>query len=395
MSVAVNKTDNFVEIASKLAAEFAVDVKDRDKVGGTPKAQKDALRESGLLKLLIPKEYGGYGESWVTVLHVVRELAKVDGSIAHLFGYHTLFIADLIFFGTIKQQQHYLSLTAENNLFWGNSCNPLDHSLFAIQEEERLILNGKKSFSTGSPDSDLLLIAWEEENDDESDIHFGVIPSNRTGITIYDDWDGIGQRQTGSGTVTFENVVVHKGEILTGNYVTGAPFTTLEATFSQSVLLNVFLGVAEGALQEAKTYTTTHSRPWFISGYEKATDEPFTQSKYGYFWIRLQSALSLADRAAAKASQAFAKKFDLTVDERGETAVLVAAANVLAGEVSVEITNGIFEVMGARSASKKNSFDRYWRDVRTHTLHNPAEYKRRTVGKWFLNGEFPEPGGYA
>lgn len=151
------------------------------------------------------------------------------------------------------------------------------------------------------------------------------------------------------------------------------------------MLLNIFLGIAEGALEAAKQYTVTHSRPWYTSGYEKATDDPSIQSKYGHYWIRLQSAIGLADRAAEKAAQSWDKQFDLTEEERGETAVLVAAANVLADQVGLEITNGIFEVMvevmGARSATRKNAFDCYWRDVRTHTLHNTAEYKRRTVGK--------------
>ncbi|GEN36294.1 acyl-CoA dehydrogenase family protein [Aneurinibacillus danicus] len=393
MSVTLKKSEDFIAIAAKLAAEFAVDVKERDHIGGTPKAQRDALRKSGLLKLLIPEEYGGYGESWITVLHIVRELAKVDGSIAHLFGYHTLFLANLFFSGTNEQKLYYFTETADKNLFWGNAVNPLDHSLFAVRDGERLILNGKKSFSTGSPDSDFLLISWEEENNPT--LFMGIIPSDRTGVTIHDDWDGIGQRQTGSGTVTFENVIVEKGEVLPGGYYGTSPFSTLGATFSQSVLLNIFLGIAEGALEAAKQYTVTHSKPWYTSGYEKATDDPSIQSKYGYYWIRIQSAIGLADRAAEKAAQAWDKQFDLTEKERGETAVLVAAANVLAGEVSIEVTNGIFEVMGARSASRKHNFDRYWRDVRTHTLHNPAEYKRRTVGKWFLNGEFPIPGEYA
>jgi len=89
---------------------------------------------------------------------------------------------------------------------------------------------------------------------------------------------------------------------------------------------------------------------------------------------------------------AFAKGQDLTEDDRGGTAIAVASANVLAGRVALEVTSEIFEVMGARSAVRPYGFDRFWRNVRIHTLHNPAEYKTRNVGTWFLTGEFPEPG---
>ncbi len=33
--------------------------------------------------------------------------------------------------------------------------------------------------------------------------------------------------------------------------------------------------------------------------------------------------------------------------------------------------------------------DRFWRNVRTHTLHDPVAYKRREVGEHFLNGTHP------
>ncbi|MCJ2056935.1 monooxygenase, partial [Methylobacterium sp. J-048] len=72
----------------------------------------------------------------------------------------------------------------------------------------------------------------------------------------------------------------------------------------------------------------------------------------------------------------------------------IAAANVYAGTIALEVTSQIFEVMGARSATNANGFDRFWRNVRIHTLHNPAEYKTRTVGIWFLTGDYPTPGAF-
>ena len=72
MTVSV-KEDSYIEKAEKLATYFAEDAAERDELGGTPKKQKDKIRESGLLNLLIPKEYGGEGQEWSTVLKIVRE----------------------------------------------------------------------------------------------------------------------------------------------------------------------------------------------------------------------------------------------------------------------------------------------------------------------------------
>jgi hypothetical protein len=58
------------------------------------------------------------------------------------------------------------------------------------------------------------------------------------------------------------------------------------------------------------------------------------------------------------------------------------------------VTSEIFEVMDARSAVRPEGFDCFWRNARIHTLHNPAEYKTRNVGRWFVSDALPEPGTF-
>ncbi len=108
----------------------------------------------------------------------------------------------------------------------------------------------------------------------------------------------------------------------------------------------------------------------------------------------MKAATLLADEAAETLDRVRARGQDLTATERGEASVVIAGANVLAGEVALEVTSRIFEVMGARSATIENGYDRFWRNVRIHTLHNPAEYKIRNVGSWFLTGAHPEPSAF-
>src|SRR5690606_5300377 len=72
-----------LQTAKRLAEQFAESAVERDVRGGTPKAERDALRASGLLALAIPTQYGGIGASWSETFEVVREFARVDSSIAH------------------------------------------------------------------------------------------------------------------------------------------------------------------------------------------------------------------------------------------------------------------------------------------------------------------------
>ncbi|MGG3846103.1 acyl-CoA dehydrogenase family protein [Aeribacillus composti] len=388
MSVAEG-TGHYLDTALQLAKEFAKTAIERDERGGTAKAERDLLRKSGLLSLIIPKSLGGLGKDWKAVLQITRELAKVDGSLAHLFGYHFLCLTSVHLFGSPQQKEKYYKETAENNLFWGNTYNPLDESLLVKREGDQLKLIGKKSFCSGAKDSERLLISAKSPNQDRPVI--AVIPTNRTGIIINDDWDSFGQRQTDSGTVVFQDVLLKEEEIL--NFYEQEPesfFPTIRTHTAQTILVHVLLGIAEGAFEEAKNYTKNITRPWLTSKVDQATSDPYTIRQYGDLYVQLKAAAALAQDASNALQEAWDKERALTEKERGECGIIIATAKVATAKVALEVTSRMFEVMGARATLGKYRFDRFWRNVRTHTLHDPIEYKIRDIGEWALNGKLPE-----
>ena len=117
----------------------------------------------------------------------------------------------------------------------------------------RPLLNGAKSFCTGAQGSDLLLVSATEEG--QPRLQVAVLPTRRQGITVHDDWANMGQRQTDSGSVTFEDVDVHDSELLGPPGAGGSVFASLRPCITQSILSNIFLGLAQGALREARAYT--------------------------------------------------------------------------------------------------------------------------------------------
>ncbi|MES0207820.1 acyl-CoA dehydrogenase family protein [Mesorhizobium sp. M0028] len=390
MTFSPDLSDPFVATAVELREIFDRDAVARDKAGGRPIEQIRLLKESGLPSAQIPKRYGGKGASWLSVLRVVREFARTDGSLAHLYGYHHLPLNGVLFRGTQAQKDQLLTRSARENWVWGNSGNAMSKTSTAKRNGKGWILSGFRPFSSGSHIADYIQVAWEDGQDRLA----AAIPADREGIVIEDDWDGVGQRQTGSGKVTFKDVHVCDDELIGSPAAPLTPFQTLTSLFQQAVLLNLFVGSAQGALSEGRDYTVSQSRPWIYSGYEKHTDDPFVQRKYGDLYIRTLAAAELADVAAKSLDAAYSQGEALTLEQRGQTAIDLATANVYAGQIGLDASSEVFEVMGARSATKANGFDRFWRNVRTHTLHNPAEYKKRTIGTWLLTGEFPVGGLY-
>ncbi|WP_338450049.1 acyl-CoA dehydrogenase family protein [Niallia oryzisoli] len=390
MSIAAKDTkQDYPEIVNSLAKEFAKTAIGRDKQGGTAKVERDLIRKSGLLSLIIPKSLGGHGENWKTIFLIIRELAKIDGSMAHLFGYHFLCLTSVHLYGSEQQKEKLYRETTENDWFWGNAFNPRDENLIVKQEGTSFRLNGKKSFCSGATDSDQLLIS--AKNPEHNRPVIAVIPTKRTGIVINGDWDSFGQRQTDSGSVLFNDVLLEKEEVLDFyEQQRENLFPTLRTHIAQTILVHVLLGVAEGAFEEAKSYTKNVSRPWLTSGIDEAKRDPYNIRQYGDLFVQLKASEALAQQAVDALQEAWEKERSVTEQERGECGIKIATAKVSVTQTALEVTNRMFEVMGARATSERYGFDRFWRNVRTHTLHDPIEYKIRDLGNWALNDQLPE-----
>lgn len=80
----------WIERARQVAEIFTEDAPARDIENKSPRAEVALLKAAGLLKVLSPKRFGGGGEDWSTGYKLIREVAKGDGSLGMLLGYHLL-----------------------------------------------------------------------------------------------------------------------------------------------------------------------------------------------------------------------------------------------------------------------------------------------------------------
>lgn len=380
--------------ARHLAEQFAETAVERDQRGGTPKAERDALRASGLLALSIPTQFGGLGASWSETLATVRELARVDSSLAHVYGFQHLMLATVRLFGRPEQWQPWFEQTARKNWFWGNALNPLDTRTVVKSFGGWREFSGKKSFCSGATDSEMLIASAVDESAGGK-LLIAAIPSGRTGITLHDDWDNMGQRQTDSGSATFERVRVEESELLLDPGPLSTPFACLRPLIAQLHFAHVFLGLSEGALEEARQYTLRESRPWFRAKVQHASEDPYVLHHYGEFWAGLEGVRLLVERAAERLDDAWEKQHGLSAEERAQLALAIGAAKVTATRVGLDLCSRLFEVTGARATHASLRFDRYWRNLRTQTLHDPVDYRIHELGEWALNQTRPTPSFYS
>ena len=394
IAVNVPPRQHAFEIADQLATAFAQSAVERDKRGGTAKTERDLLRASGLLNVTIPADLGGWGMEWPDTMKLIRLFARVDSSIAQLFGFQHLMLASVSLYGSRAQTEELFSATVRKQWFWGNALNPLDkRTTLTSKNGTGYLINGRKSFCSGALDSDMLIVSAIRSVDEKFMV--AAIPSDRPGIRILDDWDAMGQRQTDSGTVEFCDVATSQEEFLKTPGPLGSVRASLRSCIAQLILSNIFLGIAEGAQEEARNYTLAQTRPWIASTGQSATQDPYILANYGDFFVSLQAAQALTDIAGESLQRAWESGDTITENQRGKCALDVATSKVITSRAGLEITSRMFEVMGARAAAGPARVDRFWRNLRTHTLHDPVDYKTRELGDWALNRQLPKPSFYS
>lgn len=383
-------------LTEQLAVLLEATAVERDRQGGHAAEQRQAIRDSGLLGLLIPREAGGLGADWPTLYRTVRRLAQADSALAHVFAFHHLQIATLLLWGTAEQQRVLLPRSQAEGWFWGNALNPQDTRLVATPVADGWQLQGSKSYASGSVGSDRLVVSAVVQKADGSPARLvGHLPTRAAGITVQADWDAFGQRQTDSGNVHFQDVFLPARDVLQGPADVPTPRATVRTLVSQLIMANLYLGIGQAAYQAARGYTLEKSRPWPNGSTARLADEPQLQQRYGELWLLLRPAELACDAAALQLQAAADRGEALTAAQRGELAIAVAEAKVLAHRAGIEVSSQIFELTGAGATGSRMGLDRYWRNARVHTLHDPVDLKLRDIGRHRLLGRLPEPTSYS
>ncbi|MFF7379228.1 SfnB family sulfur acquisition oxidoreductase [Streptomyces massasporeus] len=374
-------------VAAELAAEFRKGAAERDARRRLPHAELERLSASGLPAVSVPAEFGGADVGAGTLAEIFRLLAAADASLAQIPQSHFVYVNVLRRQGTHAQQEFFFGEVLRGRRF-GNAQSEAGtkhvqdiRTRLARRPDGSYVLDGVKHYSTGA-----LFAHWIPvlARADDDTLYVAYVPHNAPGLTVVDDWDGMGQRTTASGTVRLEGVPVPADRVVPHHLTFQGP--QLHGAVAQLLHAAIDAGIASGALAEAVEFVRTKSRPWFESGLETAAEDPLLIQRFGELAIRVRAAEALL-REAARAVDA--ARDDLTDGSAAEASIAVATAKVSAAETAVEVGSALFEVAGTRSALDSLGLHRHWRDARTHTLHDPLRWKVQHIGRYVLGGTRP------
>ncbi|EMR00562.1 acyl-CoA dehydrogenase family protein [Paeniglutamicibacter gangotriensis] len=372
-------------VARTVAEALAVDALARDKANAEPFSEVGLLRDSGLLNLLVPTEFGGGGGHWESAFAAVRIIATADGSIAQLLAYHYANQASIAFYADPANQGAWFARSAADGWLWGDSVNPVDPDLHLVAEGDGYRLNGLKRFSTGSSVGDVIVInAAVTGGKNDGKVLAFVLERTREGLELLGDWDHLGQRLSASGSVKYHDVFVAPQDVL--GEVTAEPIATLLTPGLQLAFGNFYLGIAEGALSAGRAILLERKNSWFLSSADTYAQDPVFQRILGELKARTAAVGALAEKLNRRFDTEVGRAGDLDEAQRGDIAVAIAELKVVATEAALEVANRIYEVTGSSSTKNDVGLDLFWRNVRTHSLHDPVDYKKIEVGTYFLHG---------
>ncbi|MFG3616644.1 SfnB family sulfur acquisition oxidoreductase [Nocardia sp. NPDC047654] len=382
-------------VAQRLATDFAPGAAERDRDRLLPYAEVDRLAASGLLAITVPADYGGADLPPSAVAEVTRILATADPNIAQIPHSHFVYVNLLRLAGTPQQRERYFGRVLDGGRIANaqserGGATVADIATTLRPVDDRFRVDGVKYYCTGSLFADLFAVLTRLDDPEgrsglEPGEYIAYLPANTPGVRVVDDWNGLGQRTTGSGTVSFDEVLVDRDQVIPRSGAVRAP--TGYGAFAQLLHAAIDTGIARGALTAATEFVRTKSRPWFEAGVANAVDDPLLIQRFG----ELSVAVTAAEATLSSAGWALdaAIGIDPSAANIATASLAVATAKVLADRAANDVSAALFEVSGTRSAAADLNLHHFWRNARTHTLHDPVRWKYQHIGRALLHDAAP------
>jgi alkylation response protein AidB-like acyl-CoA dehydrogenase len=352
-----------------------------------PYDEIDWLREAGFTALRVPREYGGLGVSFVTFFGLLIELSEADSNITQALRAHYGFVEHIRAEAPPERQALWFERLLRGDVVgagWSELGNARQASFSAElrHTDDGWRLSGTKFYTTGTLFSDWVHVGASDVEGNGVSV---VVSRRAPGVDVLDDWNGMGQRLTASGTTHFHNVPVEDSEIVAER----APFGYSEGFF-QLVHLATLAGIGRAAAADAAAVLRDRRRSYSNAPTSVAAEDPQLLQVIGRVRAHGYAAGAIVNQSARAldlAATAAATEEGLALIAEAELEIW--QAQTVVSQLIIDATAALFDALGASATLRETGLDRYWRNARTITSHNPRVYKDRIVGDFAVNGRIP------
>ncbi|MFA7943858.1 acyl-CoA dehydrogenase family protein [Pseudomonas brenneri] len=348
------------------------------------------LKDAGFGALRVPRSQGGLGATLPELFALLIELGSADSNLPQIVRAHFGFVEGRLVSQDSDSQAYWFPKVVAGQL-WGAAMaersDTTTNSVTLKPTAEGWQLDGQKYYCTGTLYADWIAVAAA----DGADFISVVVPTDAPGVTRVDDWDGFGQRLSGSGTTRFDRVAVPEHQVLRRFKPGELRAESYISAFYQLFHLATLAGIARAALRDAVEFVQGRTRAFGIPGQSSPRLDPLVQRVIG----KLSSLSYAADSLVQATAQVLQTTHEAVLDGSISEAQYVDAdvrtyqAQQVTLPLVLEATSLLFEVGGASATSQVRRLDRHWRNARTLASHNPAIYRERALGDFYLNEVSP------
>jgi len=352
------------EMAKERLAPRATQI---DREGEFPWDIIEFYRESNILNMPIPAEYGGQGADALSCLLVIEEFATECANSAHALadhwlGYHPLEIAcseeqKKRIFPMLGEKLVAFSLTEPEA---GSDVRNLQTK--AVLNGDHYILNGTKCFCTDGAVADYIVIfAQTDPEAGSKGLSAFFVDKKTSGLSIGKIEDQMGMRGTRACEIILEDCAVPKESLLgkEGDGF-GIAMKTLDLSRPTDAILAV--GIAQGALNYAKGYAK--QRVQFGTPIAEFQGIQFMLADMA---MQIEAARNLTYRAAS------------LIDDGAPDSMLSAMSNCFATDTAMKVTTDAIQVMGGYGYMRDHPLERMFRDAKLLQIVEGTNQIQRVV----------------
>ncbi|EXB47981.1 monooxygenase [Acinetobacter sp. 1000160] len=346
------------------------------------------LKQAGFGAVRVRVAFGGDGVSQKQLFQLLIELAQADSNVVQALRGHFAFVEDRLNAQKTAAQTLWFERFVRGEIV-GNAWTEIGQveigdvaTRVTAAQDGKLRINGQKYYSTGTIFADWIDLFALDETTDQHVI--AAVSTQAQGIDIVDDWDGFGQKTTGSGTLTLNNVEIERDHILV--FENRFKYQT---AFYQVVHLATLAGIAQSAVQTFKQEVRQRTRIYSHGNASLVREDAQILQIIGKASAQAYAAQSIALSTAEALDAAYLQHFqndeqaELDANQRAE--LVSAQGQVVIAELVLNLSSELFNALGASASSTDKQLDRFWRNARVVASHNPLVYKQKVIGDWEVN----------
>lgn len=325
----------------------------------------DLVREGnsiGLMRMGIPKQYGGLGLGTVGVAVAIEELAAADPGVALIFGGSGLFQTPIMMSGDPRLQARYLPrFTGDSPVL---ACNAVTEELAGLdlilpenaehgqqimsarRDGDRYLLNGSKRFITNGPVASYAsVLANMEGFPGSTGLTCFIVDLEQPGVTRGAVADKMGYRACLGGELVFRDVVVPVENVV-GGELGGWALNVTQSNMCRVTCAAVSTGIARSALEKAVKWCGER-----VQGGKLLYKHQFSAGKLAEMTMKVDAARLLYMHAAEKAdNQLPAPEYE------------AAVAKLFADRAAIDVADAATSLLGARGYVRDYGMEKILRD---------------------------------